>query len=68
MQPNSERAIEVQKYFAAFVAMIRVFLHQRDRQNDDNSASIPRTTDDLASLDRQHIYQDPDPPTPHWGC
>jgi hypothetical protein len=68
VQSNFERAIEVQKYFAAFVAMFRVFLHQRQPQSCENSWSMLRTTDYPTSLDRQNIYQDPDPPTPHWGC
>jgi hypothetical protein len=68
MQPNFERAIETQKYFGTFVAMFRVFLQQRHRPNVEVGASIPRPTHLSTPSDRENIYQDPDPPTPHWGC
>ena len=68
MQPSFERAIEMQKYFVAFMAMFKVFLHQRPPQNCDDAKSFPQMTGHPTSLESQSIYQDPDPPTPHWGC
>ena len=68
MQPGFEREIEAQKYIAALVAMFSDFLHQRPRQNGGDGRSIPRAIDGSTSPDLQNIYQDSDPPTPHWGC
>ena len=68
MQPDFERAVETPRYFAALMAMFRVLLHQRRRQDSNNSGIIARPAEHPTSLDLQNIYSDPDPPTPHWGC
>ena len=69
MQPDFERTIETQRYFAAtFVAVFRVLLHQRRRQGSRNHGIIAQPAERPTSLDLQSVYCDPDPPTPHWGC
>lgn len=68
MQPDFERAIETQRYFTAFVAMFRVLLQQKRRQDSGNRGIIARPAEHPTTLDLQSVYCDPDPPTPHWGC
>jgi hypothetical protein len=50
------------------VAMFRVLLQQRRRQDSGNRGIIARPAEHPTSLDLQSVYCDPDPPTPHWGC
>jgi hypothetical protein len=68
MQPDFEYPIARQKYFAAVMAVFKSFFHQRPRQNSVNGITARPIADHPTSLDHRNIYQDPDPPTPHWGC
>jgi hypothetical protein len=68
MQRDFERAIEAQNYFSGLVAMFRVFLHQRRRQDSGTSGMAPRPAEYPTPLDLQNVYCDSDPATPHWGC
>jgi hypothetical protein len=68
MQANFDRAIGRQNYFAASIAAFRRLFHSGSQPNCATGTVVAPPAEDPAKLDRQNIYQDPDPPTPHWGC
>ena len=69
MQANFERAGDRHGYFAVSIAAaFKRFLYPKDKANAAQSPVVLPKAEDRAISDRQNIYQDPDPPTPHWGC
>jgi hypothetical protein len=68
MEPNFEYASGNRKYFAVLIAAFELFFHRRSQLNCAKGIIVPPIAEYPMSLDRQNIYQDPDPPTPHWGC
>jgi hypothetical protein len=68
MESNFEHAIGGQKYLAALIAAFERFFQRRKQPNSTSGMGVALTTEYQTPLDRQDIYLDPDPPTPHWGC
>ena len=68
MQSNFEHAIANRQYFTALVAVFKGRFHRKYHVERANVMSIPRVAQYPTSSADQNIYQDPDPPTPHWGC
>jgi hypothetical protein len=68
MESSFKHAIGGHKYVAALIAAFERFLQRRSQLKSARGMSVPPIAQYPASSDRQNIYLDPDPPTPHWGC
>jgi hypothetical protein len=69
MQANFERADDRHSYFAASIAAaFKRFFYPRSHVSCVQSAVVLPKAKDPAISEHQNVYQDPDPPTPHWGC
>ncbi len=69
MQANFDRARDSHTYFAVSIAAaFRRFFYPKTPMSCAQSPVVPPKAEDLAISGHQNIYQDPDPPTPHWGC
>jgi hypothetical protein len=69
MQANFERAGDRHSYFAVSIAAaFKRFFYSRARVSCAQSPVVLPKAEAPAISGHQNIYQDPDPPTPHWGC
>jgi hypothetical protein len=70
MEPDFKNATSGQNYLAALVAASRRFFHRGNRLDCARGIIVPPPiAEHPASLEgRENNYQDPDPPTPNWGC
>jgi hypothetical protein len=68
MESIFERVAASQSYFAASIAAFKRVFYPSRQTNCAKSIVVAPTIECPPALDHQNIYQDPDPPTPHWGC
>jgi hypothetical protein len=55
-------------YFAASIAALKRLFRPGNQVNCAKDTNVPPPAVYSTTSDRQNIYRDPDPPTPHWGC
>jgi hypothetical protein len=67
MESHFEHATSGQRYFAALIVAFNRLFHRRRKPNCAGIVVAPKA-EYSTPLNCQDVYQDPDPPTPNWGC